>query len=633
MKWVEIEGQKFRYVETSNLNWISGLDDNGEETTYVQSPSPLTLVLSPNSPYFKFFKSFKKSEHTDEHFSSEILPKWIKNLLANKTTEEEQLKEKESALAALEKKQRAELEHTYDTKNAEFEYYLKEYDMTPLEFIVSVARCLCADSVREVIRAFIGFFLTYKGFRATNVIAIGSASAGKSFILETALSMCPQEKVNRGIMSSASFFREFDGMNLDGWVFYLGDLGGDKSDEKTIAFRDILKELTTDGEVYDTIAKDNSDTETIRRKVTGRPAIWYTTAKEEIVNEQEKSRSIILTPQDVDPTSLVIFNTIWENNGSFRNDLDELRKMRDSVKGFVYNYRKKDQDFYNPYMFCVKDALSETDDFNRKIQEFTATLNVISLLSDPSFTEHEYYLDEVKAKKSTEIIFNSKRDNLNAINLFDAVNFLPDEARFGDELLARYKLFDFDELGIEYDESKTYEENIMLMLKSSEYGFQDLDREFAPNSLFWRNEYAYNVDNGYINSNYEDFKDNWFTVSILKKRFSRNKWFKKNRAYVSERLLKLTDENILLKLGKDGKENVYCLNAGNGSKISEKLPDFSDKFALKQSRQLFEILFPRNVLDYDEFVSSDDECDDTNLTESIPAMFPQLPYIRGDTDV
>ena len=642
MKWVDLNGKKVRYIESSKINWIVGLDDNGEEIPIVQSKSPLTTTLSSSSQYYKFFKDiFTKTlpqgvEVKSETFSSNVVPEWATELLKNKTSEEEMELEQERRDKELLLEQERELSEKYMYAKAEFDDYLQEFNMTPLEFVVSVARCLCADSVREVVRAFIGFFLTYKGFKATNVIAIGSASSGKSFILDTALSMCPDERVHRGIMTSASFFREFDGMNLDGHIFYLGDLGGIKDDDKTIAFRDILKELTTDGYTCDTIAKDNSDTETLVREVFGRPAIWYTTAHEEIVNEQEKSRSIILTPQDVDATNLVIFNAVWQNNGSLYKDIVELKKMRESIKGFIYKFPLNDWDYFNPYMFCVKNALEDTDDFNRKIQEFDATLEVVSLLSNPVTASHYHYYDEMNEKKATPIVFSSKRDNLNAINLFDAINFLPDEARFGDELLARYKLFDLSELesNVMFDSEDSYEDKVMLLLKSDEYGYQPSSSELI-NSIQWKDDYAYNVVNGQCNIKFPFFQDNWFTISSLKKRFGRSRWFKKNKGYVSDRLYKLSEENILLKIGKDGKENVYCLNEGNGSKISEKLPNFSDKICMDKSRELFDLLFPDNINDYDAFVESDNnkEEDTSNLTETIKPMFPNLPYLCGDLDV
>lgn len=628
MTWVDINGTKLKYIEGNGFYSIVKMNDDGETIPFASARSPLSTNLSSNSTFYKALYNLRPAKYSDDYFSSDLLPQWVEELFKNKTTEEEQAIEEEKKNELAQQKEQKELSEKYGELHAVFDYYCRKNNMTPLEFIVSVSRCLCADSVREVVRAFVGFFLTYKKFRATNVIAIGSASSGKSFILETALSMCPQEKVHRGIMSPASFFREFDGQNLDGWVFYLGDLGGIKDDEKTIQFRDILKELTTDGEVVDTIAKDNSDTEVIERRVTGKPAIWYSTAREETVNEQEKSRSIILTPQDVDSELLVIFNTVWENNGNFYKDITELLKMRESIKGFVFDFIKGDYDYFNPYLFNVKDALEDTDDFNRKIQEFDATLEVVSLLSKPYIASHQHYYDDENNHKDTEIVFSSKRDNLNAINLFDAINFLPDEARFGDMILQEYDVFDLSECGnIDQYVDVTFEDKVMGLLKSDQYGY-DSREEFNPDK-------AYDIRTGQCNLKHPLFKDNWFTISTLKRDHRRKKWFKRNREYLSQRLYKLSEEGILLKIGKDGKENVYCLNDVIGTKISEKLPDLDNKKNLEKSRELFEKLFPNNLEDYDLFIEMDNESEENteSLTESIVPIFPDLPYLRGGFDV
>ena len=69
-------------------------------------------------------------------------------------------------------------------------------------------------------------------------------------------------------------------------------------------------------------------------------------------------------------------------------------------------------------------------------------------------------------------MFSSKKDNLTAINLFDAINFLPDEARFGDMLLSEYEVFDTSRCGnIDEYVDITFEDKVMALLKSEEYGY------------------------------------------------------------------------------------------------------------------------------------------------------------------
>lgn len=46
--------------------------------------------------------------------------------------------------------------------------------MTPLELIVATSHCLGVGNPREIINAFFGYFQTYTGIKATNVIAVGN---------------------------------------------------------------------------------------------------------------------------------------------------------------------------------------------------------------------------------------------------------------------------------------------------------------------------------------------------------------------------------------------------------------------------------------------------------------------------
>ena len=96
-----------------------------------------------------------------------------------------------------------ELEEKYTTLYTNFNYFLKEYDMTPLELIVATTHCLGVGKPREIVRAFFGYFQTYCGEKGTNVIAIGSPASGKSFTLETALSMIPSERISYGAKTVA----------------------------------------------------------------------------------------------------------------------------------------------------------------------------------------------------------------------------------------------------------------------------------------------------------------------------------------------------------------------------------------------------------------------------------------------
>ena len=637
-EWTEFKnGAKFRLVEKKNDHRIE-INENGSALLFISHTRPFTLQQKSGTTYYDHFYKYARSVWIGDEldFFDKYYKEFCHELLVNRVTAEELEKVEETKKIALEEKAQKSHNRFYEDLYSQFRGYMELYDKSALELVVSTARCLVADSVREVIRAFVGYFQTIVGIKATNVIAIGSPASGKSFILEIALSMMPQEKIHYGVMSESAFFESFDGMNLDGHIFALGDMGGTKDDEKSIAFRDLLKALSTDGMVSRTISKKIGDNnEPVNQVVKGHPALTYSTANEEIVNEQEKSRSVILTPQPINPHSLSVFDFVMENNGIYRGDIDKVYRIRESIQGLVYCFNLEESDgFVNPYEYHIIEVLKDKEDYNRKIQEYKATLKVVTLLNHPYSITHDYYLNEDNEECESQLVFATKRDNLNAMNLFDAVNFLPDEARFGDKLLESFEVFDLEELQSKcstidgYDESNGYEENLRALLTNSAFSSDD-DRGVA-----WKKVAFYNENNNQYSEEYPPFKNKVFTVSSLKKKF-RGKWFNQHKHYLSDRLWKLYDEDVLLKIGLCGKENLYCLNNNNGSKISEKLPSFNDKSKVEEFKHnAFDKAFPEYSDEWDKFIELDSPKPiEKSITESVEALYPKLPYIKETEDV
>ena len=212
------------------------------------------------------------------------------------------------------------------------------------------------------------------------------------------------------------------------------------------------------------------------------------------------------------------------------------------------------------------------------------------------------------------------------MNLFDAVNFLPDEARFGDKLLEYYEVFDLSNYELE---SENFKDQVVEALTS----------EINPwvtdvTGQGWKREAFYNSDSDYFSELFPKFQKNVFTVSSLKQRF-RGKWFNQHRHYLSDRLMKLYEEDVLIKLGKNpNNENVYALNNNNGGKISEKLPSFKDESKIQSFKEdTFDLGFPKYSDEWDKFIELDGGNPvEKSLTESIEALYP-LPFIKEIKDV
>ena len=528
------------------------------------SPTQTSTV----SPLHRFLKSTLTSQVIPNELDARIIS--IKNELENNISKVVKVDE----VRELQKK----LDEKYTDLYTEFEFFLKEFGLTPLELIVAITHCLGVGKPREIVRAFFGYFQTISGEKGTNVIAIGGPASGKSFILETALSMIPQERIIRGTKTVAYFYNKYEGRDMTGYIFYIGDLGGDNDNQNTIEFRDVLKQLTTDGFVERGVM-DKDKGEEQEQVVRGYPSLSYTTAKEEMVNEQEKTRSTMLSPNPVDSGKLMVFNFLMRNHGRYHEEITKMLSIRDSIRGLVYKFNPDEYDFFNPYMFCIEEHLKNHDDFNRKILEFDAILRLVTLLNKPVSVEHTMYYDGNFEPKTTKVYLASKRDNLNALNIFDSANLLPDESRFANGIIKEYETFNDDEIFME--DGELFEDAIYDKLK---------------------NDGDVNGDNGLITIESWN-KDKLFTMKSLKSAHRNKRWFRKSKNYIKDRIDRLVDEEVIVEVGKEQGTNhrVFTLNRGMVSSVESALPTFN-KEQIDKASNVFKRVYPNQYDEYIEFL-------------------------------
>jgi hypothetical protein len=577
-------GKKYKY-ESKLVN------DTGEVIQVIGHDNNSPTQTSTQAQLHRFLKSALASQVAPIELDSKIIS--IKNELESnivKLAIVDESKEKEKAI-----------EEKYVDLYTDFQCYLQEYELTPLELIVAVTHCLGVGKPREIVRAFLGYFQTVVGYKGTNVIAIGTPASGKSFILETALDMIPSERIIHGAKSVSYFFNKYTGQDMTGYIFYLGDIGSMSDDAETDLFRNKIKQLSTDGHVERGIT-DKETMLQLDQIVTGHPSLSYTTALEENVNEQEKTRSVILTPNPIDTAKLMVFNFLMENHGIYHDDIEKMLSVRDSIQGLVYKFNPDEYDFFNPYMFCIEEHLKDHDDFNRKILEFNAILKLVTLLNSPNYAEHTLYMDDEYQPKKTKVYFASKRDNLNALNIFDSANLLPDESRFANGIIKEYS--PFKEIVVSDDE--LYEDAVYEKLNS--------DGEVN--------------DEGYITIESWN-KKKLFTIKSLKSAHRNKRWYRKSRNYVQDRLNKLVDEEVIVNVGKEKgtKYLVYCLNQGMESSVDSALPNFNKELVDKASK-VFQMVYPQQYDEFMKFLESDDGLNTTDLFESVKPLIENLPFLE-----
>ena len=476
----------------------------------------------------------------------------------------------------------------YRNLYAKYKSKRDKYGYTDLQFIAQICQGLGVGISDIILKVYISYLLTVLKIKATNVIAIGSQSSGKSFSIESALRMIPQEYVIKGVHTEAYFFGKFNGMNLDRYIFYLGDLGGVKDDEKTIVTRDILKQLNTDGYIERGIAPESEPRE---EYVEGNPAIVYSTVEESIINEQEKSRSNIVKPPNISLIKLTIFNAFHDSPGKDIKTIEEINDDVESVQGLTWELMETidGYEIFNPYMFSVTDFLQNMDDFNRKIKEFNKILLVVSILNNPYVLVHNYYHDEDYNPIDTRLIIASKQDVINALEIFDSSNnLLPTEFDFLKGLCNMCKPYPLDDVNLNQLSVREYEDIIIEELTDGETG----------KVYDWEDE-AVEID-GVI---YPCF----FTVNSIRRNYGHFKWVKDVRKTLAKKLHKLYENNYLIKIGQTPNgENIYGLTYNIRDKIKNNIPMFRDS-EIDRAIVEFDRKYPQLRDDFKIFLEYDKE--------------------------
>lgn len=499
---------------------------------------------------------------------------------------------KNDELREAEEQQEAEAEQTekYIEAYSRFVTKKEEYGYTTLQYLGQICQGAGVGLAENVLKVYVSLLLTVLGVKATNIIAIGKQSSGKTHSLERGIEMIPSEYVVRGVHTKAYFFTKFNGQDVSRKVFYLGDLGGVKDDQNTIDTRDILKELNTDGYVERGISIDG---EAHDEWVKGYPAIVYSTVEEDIVNDQEKSRSTIITPQSVDQDKLTLFNSVHESPGEDIRLLERIDEDVKSVQGLTWYLMEniKEYELFNPYMFNVSEFLAEMDDFNRKIKEFDKTLFIVSLLNNPFVLEHQIYHDkETYEPITTKLIIASKQDVLNALAIFDgANNLLPTETALLKGLNKVYR-----ECGIPYESDMSVSEYEKIVREDGE---DDLFRVNEDGSISgWEHQYVEDDNEAHYF---------FFTVSSIRRAYASQLWYRNVKNKLSQKLRKLYENKYLIKIGKStNNENIYGLAPNLTEKIENNIPSFGGE-RLQKGKSEFKRKYPKLYDDFEEFINKD----------------------------
>ena len=591
MEYIPIKGTTIELkCEIINGKYNYLLRQGGQEPitlgTTIKSPTEITKMSDIGKQIFTHLKNKSYSARNDDERNEKrdadfrnIFDRLRKGL-------EEDIKQEELEKEIAEKENLEKYIQLYSN-------FITNRDMhgfTTLQYLGQICQGVGVGVAETVLKVYVALLLTVLGIKATNVIAIGKQASGKTHSLERAIEMIPDEFVVYGVHTKSYFFTKFNQQDVSRKIFYLGDLGGIKDDLNTIDTRDILKELNTDGYVERGL---NIEGEAVNEYVKGYPAIVYSTVEEDIINDQEKSRSTIVNPGNVDPDQLTVYNAVHESPGEDIHLLEKIHEDVESVRGLTWYLMENIEDYelFNPYMFNVSEFLAEMDDFNRKIKEFNKTLFIVSLLNDPFVLEHDLYLDEETFEpKDTKLIIASKQDVLNALVVFDgANNLLPTETALLRGLNTAYREFD---LLLEDDIPVSEYERQM-----KEYGNNELWELREDGCLIgWEKNYVEEDDGIHYY---------FFTVSSIRSAYSSQLWYRNIKETLPQKLRKLYENKYLIKLGKSkNNENIYGLIPNLSDKIDHNIPVFGGA-RLEKGKEEFRRKYPNLYDDFEEFINRD----------------------------
>ena len=324
-------------------------------------------MVDPNS-----FYSPEGLKHT---IDKEILPTLQNNYsticLANQELLNEELRDKQTSL-----KQKID----------SAEEKLQSLD-NPLLWIGSIIEWLTAGERNNILLCFLAYCSQVILKNPISVIALGEAGSGKSHIEEVAMSLIPSEFiVNEKNITQAALFRRAEQSEYfyDGKIVNYGDMGGSNDQNFMEESKNIMKELQSEGFVSKPVAvKVDGAWETRELNLIGKPCLTYTTVPNYEFDEQELSRSILITPRIDNKKEFNNRNRMIEFQGKAYDYMQRMEKLSKQIQYMVYYLRDlaNDVSIINPYVDVVNDLLSNSEYYKRDFPKYNNLLKVIAIFN------------------------------------------------------------------------------------------------------------------------------------------------------------------------------------------------------------------------------------------------------------
>ena len=340
--------------------------------------------------------SFLSNDGIKHRINNEILP-ILQNyyqtiIISTQELEAEELRDKQTSL-----KEKID--------NAEEK--LKSLD-NPLLWIGSVIEWLTAGERNNILLCFLAYCSQVILRNPISVIALGEAGSGKSHIEEVAMSLIPREFiVNEKNITQAALFRRAEESEYfyDGKIVNYGDMGGSNDHEFMEESKNIMKELQSEGFVSKPVAtKVDGEWTTRELNLIGKPCLTYTTVPNYQFDEQELSRSILITPRTDNKQEFNNRNLALELQGKSYEYMLSMLKEAEQIQYMVYLLRSimKDTIIINPYLEIINGFLNNSEYYKRDTPKYNNLLKVI--------TAFNYFHKTIYEKNGCKVLYTSPED-------------------------------------------------------------------------------------------------------------------------------------------------------------------------------------------------------------------------------
>lgn len=360
-------------------------------------------------------------------------------------------------------------------RRQKIEEALKEYKkiFQPLVWLGSNIDWLTAGERVNIMIAFLCSVSQVVLHNPISVIGIGNSSTGKTHVIETALSLLPDEFILREKKPTlAAMFRRSE---QDEWYYhdkivYYGDMGGDSDHNDTEDTRNILKELQTDGEVNRPVAqkKDGGDYDVIDMKLKGTPALYYTITPDAGGNNnryddsyqfdsQELSRSIMYKPRTDNKEIYDCMSSILELGGHTAIKQNKIKRhitkmmpyvvlgLREIFNGVKFEDEDKmdkeinqDLDIHviNPYHRVIVSFIGDSEYYKRDSDKYESILKAITVMN---YYNHEVFM--IDGEKVMFVTFDDIQYFITLMNQYRVtanLNLTPSESDILYDILKEY---------------------------------------------------------------------------------------------------------------------------------------------------------------------------------------------------